>query len=95
MGPRAPGKRSIVADPSSKRMGETINKIKGKEFWRLVAPAVLDKDKREFFKDPVEHQFIVLKFEMAENRRERAPGVCHLHDLEAEDGDSQLQRTLV
>lgn len=40
LGPRALGHRSIVADPTRKEMLETVNRIKGREMWRPLAPSM-------------------------------------------------------
>ena len=39
-GPRALGHRSFLADPTSKEMLDALNKIKGREWWRPLAPVV-------------------------------------------------------
>ncbi len=39
-GPRALGHRSFLADPSKKEMLDALNKIKGREMWRPLAPVV-------------------------------------------------------
>lgn len=52
-GARALGQRSILADPRSAKMKETINKIKGREYFRPVAPAVAEEAASEYFElDP-------------------------------------------
>lgn len=42
-GPRALGHRSFLADPSRKDMLDSLNKIKGRENWRPLAPVVPDR----------------------------------------------------
>ena len=39
-GPRALGHRSFLADPTDKHMLDEINRIKGREWWRPLAPVV-------------------------------------------------------
>lgn len=49
-GPRALGNRSILADPRSPSMRDTLNRrIKGREAFRPYAPAVLEERAVEFF----------------------------------------------
>ena len=43
MGPRALGHRSILANPSLRSAHDKVNKIKGRELWRPLAPAVLEE----------------------------------------------------
>ncbi|WP_414601906.1 carbamoyltransferase C-terminal domain-containing protein [Micrococcus sp.] len=40
IGPRALGGRSIMADPSSTRVRDIVNVMKGRETWRPLAPSV-------------------------------------------------------
>ena len=40
IGPRALGGRSIIADPSSTRVRDVVNVMKGRETWRPLAPSV-------------------------------------------------------
>lgn len=42
-GPRALGHRSFLADPTNKEMADALNKIKGRESWRPLAPIVPDR----------------------------------------------------
>ena len=78
LGPRALGGRSIVADPTKKETWKVLNRIKGREFWRPLAPSVLDEDKEIYFKEPTDHRFMILMFKMTEEGAKRAPAVCHV-----------------
>ncbi len=49
IGPRALGHRSIVAVASDKNLRDKINRHKGREDWRPLAPMVLSEDFDEFF----------------------------------------------
>lgn len=52
-GPRALGHRSLFADASNRYMKYRLNEIKGREYWRPVAPIVSDIfAKRNFFIAP-------------------------------------------
>lgn len=77
-GPRALGNRSIVADPTQADIWRKMNEIKGREYWRPLAPSVLDTDKELYFKNPVSHNFMILMFEMTKEGAKRAPAVCHV-----------------
>jgi carbamoyltransferase len=78
LGPRALGSRSIVADPTKKETWKMLNAIKGREFWRPLAPSVLDEDKEDYFRQPTDHRFMILMFKMTEEGAKRAPAVCHV-----------------
>jgi len=49
MGPRALGGRSILASPFSAAMTRRLNKIKGREGYRPIAPIVLEEDYAKHF----------------------------------------------
>lgn len=78
LGPRALGNRSIVADPTREDTWRTMNKIKGREYWRPLAPSVLSEDKEIYFRNPVDHGYMILMFQMTEEGAKRAPAVCHV-----------------
>lgn len=78
LGPRALGNRSIVADPRRKEIWKILNQIKGREWWRPLAPSLLSEDSREYFEDPVDHEFMILMFKFKEEAKARVPGVVHV-----------------
>jgi len=78
LGPRALGNRSIVADPRRKDMWGVVNKIKGREWWRPLAPSLLEEDVGKYFMDPVPHQFMILMFKYRGEMCEVVPAVCHV-----------------
>lgn len=78
LGPRALGNRSIIADPTQEDTWRTLNKLKGREFWRPLAPSLLAEDKETYFKNPVDHSYMILMFQMTEEGAKRAPAICHV-----------------
>lgn len=78
LGPRALGNRSIVADPRKKENWERLNAIKGREWWRPLAPSVLDKRMGNYFVYPTNHEFMVLMFHTTNRTAESAPAVNHI-----------------
>jgi len=78
LGPRALGNRSIIADPRRREMWSIINKIKGREWWRPLAPSLLEEDAGKYFTDPVPHQFMILMFKYRNDMCEVVPAVCHV-----------------
>ena len=83
LGPRALGDRSIIADPTRKEYWKLVNYIKGREWWRPLAPSLLDEDKDVYFKDPVSHEFMILMLRYKDEEAcKRVPVTCHV-DLTA------------
>jgi carbamoyltransferase len=78
LGPRALGNRSIIADPRRRDMWGVVNRIKGREWWRPLAPSLLEEDANKYFIDPVPHQFMILMFKYKPEMCEVVPAVCHV-----------------
>jgi carbamoyltransferase len=78
LGPRALGNRSIIADPRRKDMWGIVNRIKGREWWRPLAPSLLEDDANKYFVDPVPHQFMILMYKFRPEMCEVVPAVCHV-----------------
>ncbi|MFP3202684.1 MAG: carbamoyltransferase C-terminal domain-containing protein [Sulfolobus sp.] len=78
LGPRALGNRSIIADPRRKDMWGVVNRIKGREWWRPLAPSLLEEDVGKYFIDPVPHQFMILMYKYRPGMCEVVPAVCHV-----------------
>ena len=78
LGPRALGNRSIIADPRRKDMWGIVNRIKGREWWRPLAPSLLEEDAGKYFIDPVPHQFMILMYKYRPEMCEVVPAVCHV-----------------
>jgi len=78
LGPRALGNRSIIADPRRRDMWGVVNKIKGREWWRPLAPSLLEEDAGKYFIDPVPHQFMILMYRYKPEMCEVVPAVCHV-----------------
>lgn len=83
-GPRALGNRSILADPRSISVRDRVNRIKGREAWRPLAPSVSADAATRFF-EPADSPFMSFcALATAEAQRE-APATIH------EDGTARLQ----
>jgi len=78
LGPRALGNRSIIADPRRRDMWGIVNKIKGREWWRPLAPSLLEEDAGKYFIEPVPHQFMILMYKYRNEMCEVVPAVCHV-----------------
>lgn len=79
-GPRALGHRSFLADPSSETMLDSLNKIKGREPWRPLAPIVPEELFTRVFE--VENtdmcEFMLRTLKIKEKWRSRLKAVCHV-----------------
>lgn len=77
-GPRALGARSLLANPTDKKMWEKVNKVKGREYWRPLAPSVIEDESTKFFDMKVESPFMLLKFNVIEEKIKEIPAVVHV-----------------
>jgi len=83
LGPRALGNRSIIADATRKDYWRLVNDIKGREWWRPLAPSLLLEDADEYFKDPTKHEFMILMMRYKDEETcKKVPVTCHV-DLTA------------
>lgn len=78
-GPRALGHRSFLAAPWPARVRERLNRVKGREWYRPVAPVLPREELARFFDAPYdESPFMTLAARARTEARERAPAVCHV-----------------
>ena len=85
-GPRALGSRSILADPRRVGVKDLINrKVKFREEFRPVAPAVLHEAGAELFDDYCDSPYMTQTFTAGEAMRRQMPDMVHA------DGTSRLQ----
>ena len=78
-GPRALGARSFLADPRDANLREALNhKVKLREWFRPLAPSMLEENGREIF--GVEHHdpFMITVIEVAEDYKSKIPAVVHV-----------------
>ena len=79
-GPRALGHRSFLADPSKKGMLKALNRIKGREQWRPLAPIVPEELFTRIFE--VENtdmcEFMLRTLKVKERWQPRLQAVCHI-----------------
>jgi len=85
-GPRALGQRSILADPRSPTMKDSINaRVKHRESFRPFAPAVLDEHGPEYFDRYTTNPFMLFVVPVRPDRRATIPAVAHV------DGTARVQ----
>ncbi|PKV80477.1 carbamoyltransferase C-terminal domain-containing protein [Nocardia fluminea] len=78
IGPRALGNRSLLADPRSLEVKNRLNQIKQRQWWRPVAPLVLDQDGPDYFRDYRHSPYMLLNFHTTAHAQATVPGVLHL-----------------
>lgn len=85
-GPRALGHRSILGDPRNANMKDILNyRVKFREGFRPFAPSVLHEDMSEFFTYDTESPYMLMAFDIKEDKRDLVPGVVHV------DGTARVQ----
>jgi len=77
LGPRALGHRSILASPCSIEIRDEVNRRKGREAWRPLAPSVLEERAGDWFANPCPSPFMVLSFRVLDRQRHRVRGIVH------------------
>ncbi|MFD1930476.1 carbamoyltransferase [Nonomuraea mangrovi] len=85
-GPRALGRRSLLAHPGHARNAERLNEVKGREQFRPIAPMVLESRAHEIFgRGPVPSPYMLFVHDVRPGWRERIPAVVHV------DGTARIQ----
>jgi carbamoyltransferase len=85
-GPRALGRRSLLAHPGHARNLERLNAVKGREQFRPLAPMVLTERASELFgRGPLPSPYMLFVHDVAPQWRERVPAVVHV------DGTARVQ----
>jgi carbamoyltransferase len=78
-GPRALGARSFVADPRDANLREALNhKVKLREWFRPLAPSMLEESAREVFGKEHHDPFMITVIEVAEDYKSKIPAVVHV-----------------
>jgi carbamoyltransferase len=77
IGPRALGHRSIIARPSQKNHDLINHVMKGREFYRPLAPLVPLEQVSEWFAWEGESKYMLHAAVTRERTRSAAPGICH------------------
>ncbi|MBU8822031.1 carbamoyltransferase family protein [Mycolicibacterium goodii] len=93
-GPRALGRRSLLADPRRADNLDRLNAVKGREQFRPVAPMVLAERAGEIFSGgPLPSPYMLFVHDVAPDWRERIPAVTHVDNtarIQTVDRDDAL-----
>jgi carbamoyltransferase len=85
-GPRALGHRSLLADPRNPRNLDRLNRVKGREEFRPVAPMVLEQRAAEIFEGgPLPSPYMLFTHRVRPAWRDLIPAVVHV------DGTARIQ----
>lgn len=85
-GPRALGHRSLLASARTRSMVNTLNRIKGREWYRPVAPVVCEEDFDRFFDGPTKKMpFMTFAAGVRDSARRLIPAARHV------DGSARVQ----
>jgi carbamoyltransferase len=77
VGPRALGARSFLADPRRRVSLVRLNKLKGREVWRPLAPSVPVEAFDTYF-EGVPNPFMIMAAMVRDDRRSAIPAVVHI-----------------
>jgi carbamoyltransferase len=78
MGPRALGHRSILGDPRDAKVKDLLNEIKGRQWWRPVAPLILIDYAGEWFDEVRPSPFMLETTQVRKEVRDLVPAILHL-----------------
>tara|TARA_R110000851_G_scaffold212170_8_gene364855 strand:- start:593 stop:2203 length:1611 start_codon:yes stop_codon:yes gene_type:complete len=85
-GRRALGNRSILADPRSPDMKDTINeKVKHRQWFRPFAPSIIREEVKNWFEEDIDSPYMSFVIQFKEEVRDKVPAVVHT------DGSARLQ----
>jgi carbamoyltransferase len=85
-GPRALGRRSLLAHPGHVGNLDRLNAVKGRESFRPIAPMVLTERAGELFsRGPIPSPYMLFVHDVAAAWRDRIPAVVHV------DGTARVQ----
>ncbi|MGH4007404.1 MAG: carbamoyltransferase family protein [Pseudonocardiaceae bacterium] len=85
-GPRALGRRSLLAHPGHVGNLDRLNAVKGRERFRPIAPMVLTERAGELFsRGPIPSPYMLFVHDVAAGWRDRIPAVVHV------DGTARIQ----
>jgi carbamoyltransferase len=80
IGPRALGKRSIIARPDSTALRDRINVLKGRESWRPLAPSLTQSEFERSFAGSIPSSYMLINAFISGNARNRLASVVHVDD---------------
>ena len=95
VGPRALCHRSILANPTKKRNLDRVNKIKGREEWRPLAPVIKEDKFHEIVNMKTISPFMLIAGEVKEEWRTKIPAVTHVDNTCRPQSLNQKQNPII
>lgn len=80
VGPRALGARSILGDPRTEETKDFMNQVKKRQWWRPVAPVIMEELQTEWFASEFPSEFMLFTYEALPNKKLLIPAALHLDD---------------
>ena len=78
IGPRALGHRSLLGDPRTAATKDELNRVKGRQWWRPVAPLIMEDHAAEWFVQDRQSPFMLEAVQVRPDRRDEVPAIVHL-----------------
>jgi predicted NodU family carbamoyl transferase len=78
IGPRALGNRSLFADPRNNKSKDELNRIKQRQWWRPVAPIILEEEISNWFENSYPSPFMLHTFKVNKDKEKYVPAILHL-----------------
>lgn len=78
VGPRALGSRSILADPRWKESKDILNVVKQRQWWRPVAPIILEECLDEWFESAYQSPYMLQTFKIRADKLPLIPAISHI-----------------
>jgi carbamoyltransferase len=85
LGPRSLGNRSILAAAVEPAMKKLLNKVKGREDYRPVAPVCIEEEAPVIFSPGTPDPFMLYEHIVKQEWKDKVPAICHI------DGTARLQ----
>jgi carbamoyltransferase len=85
LGPRALGNRSLLGDPRNNKTKKYLNELKQRQWWRPVAPIILENEIKEWFKNSYPSPYMLHTFRIIPGKVSVVPAIVHL------DGSARVQ----
>lgn len=85
VGPRALGHRSILANPAKIESKDLLNIYKKREWWRPVAPIILEDERDKWFVDSFPSPYMLNNFQIKDDKKGIVEAILHL------DGSARVQ----
>ncbi|MFA5051878.1 MAG: carbamoyltransferase C-terminal domain-containing protein [Patescibacteria group bacterium] len=78
VGPRALGARSILADPRMSQMSRIVNTVKSREFWRPLAPMMLQEATAQYLTMAGRYPYMLIRNYIRTDKQGFVPAIVHV-----------------